>query len=118
MGTAVWVAQGVLAAVFLSSGAMKLLAPRETLEQRTPYVEDLSNGQVKTIGVLEVLGAIGVVLPAATGVASVLTPLAAACLAVTMVAAAAVHVRRGETSHVALNALLFVLAVFVAIERF
>ena len=118
METAVWIAQGVLAAVFLAAGSMKLLTARETLERRTPYVEDLTDSQVKTIGVLEVLGAIGVVLPAATGVAPVLTPIAACCLALTMVVAATVLIRRGEPSHVLLNVVMFLLAVFVAIERF
>lgn len=118
MESAAWVAQGVLAAVFLAAGAMKLLTPRGTLERRTPYVEDLSESQVKTIGALEVLGAIGVVVPAAAGVAPVLTPIAACCLALTMVVAATVLIRRGELSHVPLNAVMFLIAVFVAIERF
>ncbi len=73
---------------------------------------------MKTIGVLEVLGAIGVVLPAATGVAPVLSPIAACCLALTMVVAATVLIRRGEPSHVPLNVVMLLLAVFVAIERF
>ena len=118
MGTTVWVAQGVLSVVFLAAGSMKLLIPRETLEPRTPYVEDLTDTQVKAIGVLEVLGAVGEVLPAAIGIAPLLTPIAAACLALTMLAAATLLIRRGETSHVPLNVAMFLLAVFVAIERF
>ncbi len=64
------------------------------------------------------LGAIGVVVPAAAGVAPILTPIAACGLALTMVVAAATLIRRGEYSHVPLNIVIFALAVFVAIERF
>ena len=88
------------------------------LQQKTPYVEDFTDAQIKTIGTLEVLGAIGVVVPAAIGVAPILTPIAACGLALTMVVAAATLIRRGELSHVPLNIVMFALAVFVAIERF
>lgn len=117
MSTAVWIAQGVLCAVFLGAGLMKLTRPRAALREKTPYVEDFSDGQVKTIGALEVLGAVGVVLPAAIGVASILTPIAACCLALTMVVAAAILIRRGEPSHVAINAVMLALAVLVAAGR-
>ena len=118
MNTAIWIAQGILAAVFLAAGLMKLTQPREALQEKTPYVEDFTDSQIKTIGTLEVLGAIGVVVPAAVGVATILTPVAACGLALTMVIAAATLIRRGEYSHVALNVAMFALAVFVAIERF
>ena len=118
MNTAIWIAQGLLAVVFLAAGLMKLTQPRTALQEKTPYAEDLTDGQVKSIGSVEVLGAIGVVLPAAIGVATILTPIAACGLALTMVVAAATLIRRGEYSHVALNVVVFALAVFVAIERF
>ena len=118
MNTIIWIAQGLLAAVFLAAGVMKLTQPREVLQEKTPYVEDFSDRQVKAIGAVEVLGAMGVVLPAALGIAVVLTPIAACGLALTMVVAAATLIRRGETSHVPLNVFIFALAVFVAIERF
>ena len=66
MNTIIWIAQGILAAVFLAAGLMKLTQPREALQEKTPYVEDFTDGQVKAIGTVEVLGAIGVVLPAAS----------------------------------------------------
>jgi uncharacterized membrane protein YphA (DoxX/SURF4 family) len=118
VNTVIWIAQGILAAVFLAAGLMKLTAPRAALQERTPYVEDCTDGQVKAIGTVEVLGAIGVVLPAAIGVAPILTPIAACGLALTMVAAATTLIRRSEYSHVGLNVVMFALAVFVAIERF
>ncbi len=118
MNTVIWIVQGILADVFLAAGLMKLTQPREALKEKTPYVEDLTDGQVKAIGTVEVLGAIGVVLPAALKVAPILTPIAACGLALTMVVAAVTLIRRGETSHVPLNVFIFALAVFVAIERF
>ncbi len=118
MNTAIWIAQGVLAAVFLAAAMLKLTQKRSTLEQRTPYVEDLSDRQVAAIGTVELLGAAGVVLPAALGIAAILTPIAACGLALTMVGAAATLIRRGEPSHLPLNVVMFALAVFVAIERF
>ena len=118
MNTAIWIAQGILAAVFLAAGLMKLTQQREALQEKTPYVEDFTDRQIKAIGTLEVLGAIAVVLPAAIGVAPILTPIAACGLALMMVAAAATLIRRGELSHVPLNVVMFALAVFVAIERF
>ena len=118
METIIWVAQIILAAVFLAAGTMKLTTPREALKKKTPYVEDPTDRQVKAIGIVEVLGAVGVVLPAALNVAPILTPIAACGLALTMVVAAVTLLRRGETSHVPLNVVIFALAVFVAIERF
>jgi uncharacterized membrane protein YphA (DoxX/SURF4 family) len=118
VNTAIWIAQGILAAVFLAAGLMKLTRPRAALQEKTPYVEDFTDNQIKTIGTLEVLGAIGVVLPAALKVAPILTPIAACGLALIMVFAAATLIRRGEPSHVPLNVVMFALAVFVAIERF
>jgi uncharacterized membrane protein YphA (DoxX/SURF4 family) len=116
--TVIWIAQGILAAVFLAAATLKLTNSREDLKEKTPYVEDLTDGQVKAIGTVEVLGAVGVILPAALNIAPILTPIAACGLALTMVAAATVLLKRGEASHVPLNVAIFALAVFVAIERF
>ncbi len=118
METLIWIAQVLLAVVFLAAGLMKLTNSREALQEKTPWVEDFTDGQVRAIGAVEVLGAVGVVLPAAVGVAAILTPIAACGLALTMVVAAATLIRRGEYSHVALNVVIFALAVFVAVERF
>ena len=118
METIIWVAQGILAVVFLAAATLKLTNSREDLKGKTPYVEDLTDAQVKVIGTIEVLGAVGVILPAALNVAPILTPIAACGLALTMVVAAATLLRRGEASHVPLNVVIFALAVFVAIERF
>jgi uncharacterized membrane protein YphA (DoxX/SURF4 family) len=115
---ALWIAAGVLAAVFVSAGTLKLTRPKEKLAANLAWVEDFSAGTVKFIGLMEVLGAIGLILPAALHIAPILTPLAATGLAITMVLAAVVHARRKEPQLIVVNAVLFALAAFVAIMRF
>jgi uncharacterized membrane protein len=75
MNTALWIDQILLAVLFFVVGMMKLVMPREQAAERAPYVEDLTDGQLRTIGVLEVLGAAGLIVPAVTGILPWLTPL-------------------------------------------
>lgn len=118
MNIVLWVIAGVLAALFAMAGLMKVTQPKEKLAQNMGWVEDFSAGTVKFIGTVEILGAIGLILPAAVGIATILTPLAAAGLAVTMVLAAIVHARRKEYQGIGVNLALFALATFVAVMRF
>ncbi len=119
MNVVLWIIAGLLAAAFGAAGLMKLTAPKEKLAASgMGWTEDYSAGQVKTIGTLEVLGAIGLILPAALGIAEVLTPLAAVGLALTMVGAAVVHAKRGERQMIPVNVVLGGLAIFVAVMRF
>ncbi|MFI6503103.1 DoxX family protein [Nonomuraea typhae] len=116
MDVLLWVLQILLGLLFAAAGVVKLTADKERLQPRMPYVEDFSQGQIRAIGAVEALGALGLVLPWATGIAPVLTPLAAAGLGVTMVAAAAVHLRRKENFTV--NLVLLAMAVIIAAGRF
>src|SRR5215213_5227342 len=118
LGIALWVAQGLLAVAFLAAGATKLAQPKEKLAKNMAWVEDFSQPAVRLIGAVEVLGAIGVVLPALTGVLPWLTPLAALGLVLTMIGAALTHRRRKEYGNIAMNAVLLVLAAFVVYGRF
>jgi len=118
MGVALWVVQVLLAAGFLVSGATKLSQPKEKLIKNMAWVEDFSQPTVRVIGTLEVLGAIGVVLPALTGILPWLTPLAATGLVLTMIGAALTHLGRAEYGYIAVPAVLLVLAAFVAYGRF
>jgi uncharacterized membrane protein YphA (DoxX/SURF4 family) len=116
---ALWIVAGVLAVAFLGAGLMKLAQPREKLvESGMGWAGEFSPGAVKAIGALEVLGALGLILPAVLDIAPVLVPLAATGLALTMVGAIVVHTRRKETPMVAVNVVLLALAVFVAWGRF
>jgi uncharacterized membrane protein YphA (DoxX/SURF4 family) len=118
MNVVVWVFQVMLGFAFLFSGLGKLLRRREDLRKQMAYVEAFTDGQVKAIGAVEVLGALGVVLPAWTGIAPILTPIAATGLALAMVLAATVHYRRKEYQNIGVNAVLFAFAAFVAVMRF
>lgn len=119
MDTLLWILAVVLAVAFVASGTLKLAVQREDLIDRTPYVEDFPHWMIQGIGVLEILGAIGLLLPGILGIATILVPLAAAGLAITMVFAALVHVRRGDGTATALPSMvLAVLSVVVAWLRF
>lgn len=113
-----WIVQIVLAAAFLAAGAMKLAQPRERQVARMKWVEDVPETGIKAIGALEVVGAIGLILPGALGIAVLLTPLAAVGLAALMLGAAGLHARRSEPSHIATNVVLLALAVVIAWGRF
>jgi uncharacterized membrane protein YphA (DoxX/SURF4 family) len=117
MNTPPWILQLVLAAMFLMAGVMKATQPREKLATTLPWVEDFSPRTVKLIGTMELLGAIGLIVPAVTGIATVLTPLAATELAVIMVLAARTHVRRQEPTASAFDVALLILLGIVARGR-
>ena len=118
MNVFLWILQAVLALMFVMAGVQKATQPKDKLVTRLPWVADFSQGTVRFIGIAELAGALGLILPAATGIAPVLTPLAASGLALIMVLAAITHARRKEPGAIAFNAVLFVLAVIVAWGRF
>jgi uncharacterized membrane protein YphA (DoxX/SURF4 family) len=118
MNVFLWILQAVLALMFAMAGFQKATQPKDKLVTRLPWVADFSQGTVRFIGIAELAGALGLILPAATGIAPVLTPLAAAGLAVIMVLAAITHARRKEPGAIAFNAVLFVVAVVIAWGRF
>ena len=113
-----WVAEIVMALLYFGLGAMRLVQPYSKLVQVLRWPADFPAWAVKLIGVAEILGAIGLLVPAATDIAPILTPIAASALAVLMAGAVVVHVRRNERQRVALPAILLVVNVFVAVGRF
>jgi uncharacterized membrane protein YphA (DoxX/SURF4 family) len=117
--TALWIVQVLLAAIFLVTGTTKLTQPRQKMAAGPMrWAADVTDAQFRTIGLLEVLGALGLILPAALGVAPLLTPLAATGLALTMIGAIHVHVRYGETNRLAVPIVVLALALFVALAGF
>ena len=119
MNVVLWIVAGVLAAAFLGAGLMKLGQPKKKLaDSGMGWTNDFSDGAVKAIGALEVLGALGLILPAVFDVATVLVPIAATGLALLMLGAAATHARRKESQMIVVNVVLFALAAFVAWGRF
>lgn len=118
MDTVLWIAQSLLAGIFLATGLIKLTQPRLKMAAGPMgWAADATDGQFRTIGLLEVVGAVGLILPGALGIAPGLVPLAALGLALTMIGAIVTHVRYGETGRLAVPIVLLGLALFVAVER-
>ena len=111
-----WVVQVLLAVAFGLSGAMKLAVPYAELLKQGAWVERVPEGLVKFIGVAELSGALGLILPAATRIKPFLTPLAAAGFVVIMVLASALHLSLGQPPIAQL--ILCGLAAFVVWGRF
>lgn len=115
MRIAVWVVSGLLALGFLGTGAMKVLPPEAdvaALAEGVPVV------LMRIAGVAEVLGALGLVLPAATRITPILTPLAASGLVVTMTGATIANVAIGMYASIVQTIIFGALAAFVAWARF
>lgn len=118
MDSALWVVQIVLAASFLIAGTIKSIRSRESLAPMLPWVDSVSTPTLRLVGVTQLAAGVGLVVPPLVDVATFLTPLAAAGLAVTMVLAGTLHVRRREPQALIVNAIIFAMAVFVAWGRF
>ena len=122
MDTVLWIVQVVLAIAFAGAGFTHIrAAAADPASPRRPGMEWMSAvppNALRTIGILEVLGAIGLVVPPLTGIAPWLAPVAAAALALLMVFAIVFHARRGnETMNIVFNAILGAVALVVAIGR-
>lgn len=113
MTIALWVITAILALLFVAAGAMKVVRPYAEVRENMAWVESVNPPQLKGIGALEVIGALGLILPAATGIAPWLTPLAALGLFVMMVVATVLHVRRKESAIPSI--VLGVIALIVAV---
>lgn len=119
MNIVLWVIASLLALAFLLSGAIKVIQPAEKLAgMGMGWAPDFPAAGVKTIGALEVLAAIGLILPAVTGIAPILVPLAAVGLVLVMIGAVVVHVRRGENTGTIAPIVFLILSAVVAWGRF
>jgi hypothetical protein len=116
---ALWIATGLMTAVFLLAGTNKVAIPRAKLMQApgAGWVNDFSAAFIKVLGGIELVGAVGLIVPGVTGIAPVLVPLAAIGLAIIMTGAAVVEFRRGEPKHAALNLTYLAILLFVAVGR-
>ncbi len=117
MNAVLWLLQILLALAFLAIGLLMVLRSRERLLRVAGWVEDFPTPVIRSIGVLELLGAVGVVLPGVLGVAGVLVPVAALGLAVVLVGAIVTHLLRGEQDEVGLPVALLIAAAVVAAGR-
>lgn len=117
MNIGLWVVQVLLAAGFLMAGGMKLMTPHDALAAQMTWVNYLPAFAPKVIGTLEVLGALGLILPSLLRIKPALTPLAAAGLALLMAGAFITHLVLGEFSMSLPSLVLGLLAAFVAWGR-
>ena len=113
MTYALWMVQGLLAALFLFSGGMKLILPLEKLTGPVP----LPGLFMRLIGVAEVLGALGLILPGLLRIRPGLTPLAAAGLVSIMIGATAITLLGGDLMAAMISLVVGLLAAFVAYGR-
>ena len=114
-----WILQVVLALAFLGAGVShSVVYERSSANPRMVWMTALPTNFVRTIGIVTLAGAIGLILPAVSGVAPWLTPLAAVMLTILMACAIVFHFTRREFPHIAFNAILGVLAGAIAYGRF
>lgn len=119
MNTTLWIVAGLLAAIFLVGGAGKLILSKEKIAA-TPFggwVEEFTTGSIRAIGALEILAAVGLILPAVVDIAPVVVPLASLGLVLLMAGAAILHYRRREFKVIAANLTYLALAGFVTWGR-
>jgi hypothetical protein len=120
VNTALWIVQGLLVLVYLAAGGLKVVRPRERLVASGDFdwMKDTSDAGVRAVGLVEILGALGVILPWLTGIAPILTPIAAIGLVVVQIGALRVHLVRNERQPLPANVFLLLLAAFAAVGRF
>ena len=120
MNLALWIAAGVLAAVLVIAAVNKLVLPRERLVTAPGggWAGDFTPGAIRAIAVVELLGTAGLILPAVTGIAAILVPLAATGAALLFTGAVIVRLRRGDRLPIAIDLVYLALAVFIAWGRF
>jgi uncharacterized membrane protein YphA (DoxX/SURF4 family) len=117
MNIALWIVQGLVALGFVYSGWLKAFQ-YEKAKASWGWVKNVSKEFVVFIGLVELLGVLGIILPDATNVSPVLTPIAAIGLAAIVLFGALFHVKRKEYREISVNIVFFVFTVFVAISRF
>jgi hypothetical protein len=117
MNLALWIVQIVVGAGFLLAGVMKATRPVDELAKRMKWVTALSPSTVRFIGISEIAGGVGIIVPWATGIVPILTPIAAGALLVVMILAVGLHVKRHEWPEIVPGIVLGGLSAFVAWGR-
>lgn len=119
MNLALWIAAGLLAAVALTGGITKTFVPRAKLAAAPGggWTAQTDPRLIKALGVLEILAAAGLILPAALGIAPIMVPVTAVCWILLMIGAIITHLRHGEAKVVVVNLIYLALAAFVAVGR-
>lgn len=118
MTITLWIAQILVALVFVMAGILKISQPIAKLQKNMNWVKHVTPGIVRLIGALEILGALGLILPAATKTLPWLTPVAACGLVLTMIGAIMVHLRLKEARQIGMPVILLLLSLFIALGYF
>ncbi len=118
MNIALWIVQILLALAFAMAGFMKVSQPVEKLQARMNWTKHVAPGIVRLVGTLEILGALGLILPRATGILPWLTPVAAVGLVLTMLGAVFTHFRLQEPKVVVAPVVLMLLSLFIVLGYF
>ena len=115
MNVALWIAQALLAFIMIGAGSPKLLAPRTWLAENMAWTKHVPAAVPRLLGLAEVMGGLGLILPLLLGIAPILTPIAAACLFLVLTGALVTKVRDHESP--ALPVICMLLAVFIVVGR-
>ena len=120
MNLTLWIIAGLLAVVLTAGGVGKLAIPKQKIVALPggEWVEDFSPGAVKAIGGIDLLGAAGLILPAALDIGPVLVPLAAVGVVLLMAGAVIVRLRHGSPKAIVVDLVYLALGGFVALGRF
>ena len=121
MGTALWIATGLIGVAFTVGGLSQVLMSKEKYRSYGPaqhWVDDFTEGHLTAIGVVKLVGVAGLVLPPLVGIAPVLSPVAATCLALVMAGAATTRFRRSEWAYMAGDVGFLLALAFIAWGRF
>jgi putative oxidoreductase len=112
-----WIAQIILAGMFIMAGFMKTTTPIEQLSASLPWTKDVPAWLVRFIGISEFLGALGLILPSLLKIKPILTPFAALGIIAIMVMAAFFRITRSEFQGVAFTVILALVAAFIGWGR-
>lgn len=114
MTTTLWILKGVIALIFTYTGIIKLVLPKETLLAKgMEGLKDLDEKQIKLVGVLEVLGAMGLILPSLLNIFPVLSAISAICLSLTMIVAGRINHKLNLS--ILPNIVIFIICILIAI---
>jgi hypothetical protein len=115
MNIVLWIAQLLLAAIMVAAGSPKLFLPRARLVEKMSWTKDTPVALVRLLGLAELLGAVGLILPRLTGIAPILTPIAAGGISLILLGALATKLRQHDSP--ALPVVSILLAVVIAVGR-
>ena len=120
MSIALWIAQVLLAGMYGMAGNMKMFQPDSVRKNaQMTWAHDKQDEYIRFVGISELLGAVGLILPILTGILAWLTPVAAIGLSlIQLLAIFTVHLPKKEYNVIPVNIVLLALSVFVTYGRF